>query len=112
MSLRRLFGKEDTTFVMPLLLPITSIWSHVIMPNVLKRGGVYALDDVEKVVASLRSLDKDSPEWAKYAEQRKHFVGVEIPKRRASKLLYARFMIQQRLLDPKMWMDAKAIYSQ
>jgi hypothetical protein len=59
MSLRRLFGKEDTTFVMPLLLPITSIWSHVIMPNVLKRGGVYALDDVEKVVASLRSLDKD-----------------------------------------------------
>jgi hypothetical protein len=109
MSLRRLFGKEDTTFVMPLLLPITSIWSHVIMPNVLKRGGVYALDDVEKVVASLRSLDKDSPEWAKYAEQRKHFVGVEMFERLLTKVQYAKFMIEQRLLEPESWRDASAV---
>jgi hypothetical protein len=92
-SLRRVFGKEDTALVMPLLLPIARIWSHTIMPNVLKRGGVDAVDDAAKVVASLRALGKDSSEWTRHAEQREHFVRVEMFERLLTKARYAKFMI-------------------
>jgi hypothetical protein len=104
-----MFGKEDTALVMPLLRPIARIWSHAIMPNVLQRGGVYAVDDVAKVVASLRALGKDSLDWTSYAEQREHFVRVEMFERLLTKAQYAKFMIEQRLLEPENWRDTSLV---
>jgi hypothetical protein len=112
MSLRKRFGKEATDLVKPILCPITQIWSHTIKSTIKKRGGVYALDDAEKVMASFQAIGKDSQKWAKYAEDRERFVRVEMPERRLMKAQYVKFMIEQRLLDPKGWMDAKAISSQ
>jgi hypothetical protein len=79
------------------------------MPNVLKRGGVYAVDDAAKVVASFRALGKDSSEWTRHAEQREHFVRVEMFERLLTKAQYAKFMIEQRLLEPESWRDASAV---
>jgi hypothetical protein len=112
LSLRKRFGKDIINLVKPLLFPITRIWSHTIKVIIKKRGGVYVLDDVEKVVASLQAIGQDSHKWTKYAEERERFVRVEMPERRSHKIPYVVFMMQQRLLDPKGWMNAKAIDSQ
>jgi hypothetical protein len=112
LSLRKRFGREVTDLVKPILCPITQMWSRTIKSTIKKRGGVYALDDAEKVMASFQAIGQDSQKWAKYAEDRERFVRVEMPKRLLMKAQYAKFMIEQRLLDPKSWMNAKAISSQ